>query len=91
MLGYPASTPSQIVFLVGILLLIVGIVGTGYFQNPFLKNASQICAFARDACLLRRQNGDVLPSPQADHDKPQNRNGFPVLAITVLPSALFWA
>ncbi|MGA2422034.1 MAG: hypothetical protein ABSG69_18320 [Candidatus Acidiferrum sp.] len=44
MLGYPRSKPSEIALLAGIGLVGLGVFGSGYFQNPSLKAASQICA-----------------------------------------------
>ncbi len=95
MLGYPPSKPSQIVFLAGVLLLIVGFVGYGYFQNPFLKSDSQICAllgapvyFAGRMAMSSRRLKPITTNPKY-------ATAFQVLAIIlwlmVLPLVLFWA
>lgn len=95
MLGYPPSKPSQIVFLVGVLLLVVGVVGSGYFQNPFLKNASQICALLGMPAYFAGGMAMRYSRLKQITTNPKYATAFRVLAIilwlTVLPLALFWA
>ena len=95
MLGYPPSKPSQIAFLVGILLLVGGILGSKYFQNPFLKNASQLCALLGIPVYFAGEMAMSYNRLKPITTNPRYATAFRVLAIllwlTVLPLALSWA
>src|SRR5277367_979168 len=91
MLGYPRSKPSEITFLAGIVFLALGIFGSGYFRNPSLKAASQIC------CLLGMPVYLVGAIAIKSHLRAAitgNPTAFRIFAIilwlVVLPLVLFW-